>query len=287
LLTDPNLTWDGSDLSVNGNSINCKLNVNISKDNDIDLVTTIINLKAYCNTDGVTYNWDSGSGSGSTYLAVTAGRHDVVVSKAGCVNDTAEIYIYDIPNFVSKYAAYLNAITSDTVITNNYFPIVNVPAIFDNDVTVNGILTVNGTSTSKYYQCRNGTYDGSQTTVIGTVGTYYTVNGLINDTSFNMSYTDSTITIPISGIYLIQFNSSSALNTNTEVVHYSLFVDDVEDMFFENEVGFQTSGTTYGNQVTGTAWFNGGEVLKVRVKVLSNTGTITHEHFYFDVMRMN
>lgn len=100
-----------------------KLHVNISKDGNITSFNTLVTLTAYVNETGVTYNWDGGAGSNKTLITPTAGNHNVVVSKSGYINDTAEIYIVDQTDFHENYNIELPPYSAtDTVLSKNYHP---------------------------------------------------------------------------------------------------------------------------------------------------------------------
>lgn len=117
--------------------IGCKLHVNISKDGNITSFNTLVTLTAYVNETGVTYNWDGGAGSNKTLITPTTGNHNVVVSKSGCINDTAEIYIVDQTDFHENYNIELPTPSgNDTVWTNNYHP--GVGDTYSNGITESG-----------------------------------------------------------------------------------------------------------------------------------------------------
>lgn len=101
----------------------CKLHVNISKDGNITSFNTLVTLTAYVNETGITYNWDGGAGSNKTLITPITGNHNVVVSKSGCINDTAEIYIVDQTDFHENYNIELPPYSAnDTLLSKNYHP---------------------------------------------------------------------------------------------------------------------------------------------------------------------
>lgn len=86
----------------------CKLNANISKDGNLNAVMSTVTLTAYVNTEGVTYNWDGGSGTDKEYVVTVAGNYELIVSKAGCIDDTAYMFV-PMANFDDDYNIVFDA----------------------------------------------------------------------------------------------------------------------------------------------------------------------------------
>lgn len=103
---------DGISAADTNNWSECKLNTNISKSGNLNYATSNVTLTAYVNTEGVSYSWNSGDGTGKTYIVTTAGNYDLIVSKAGCIDDTAYIYV-PMTNLENDYGI-------STADTNNY-----------------------------------------------------------------------------------------------------------------------------------------------------------------------
>lgn len=118
----------------------CKLNANISKSNDLNAVNSTATLTAYVNTDGVSYSWNSGDGTDKEYVVLAEGDYDLIVSKAGCIDDTAYVFV-SMANFPNDYNVVLpTLITNDTMLTNNH-------ANIDVNLKVNGNSTLGNAST--------------------------------------------------------------------------------------------------------------------------------------------
>ena len=125
--------------------------------------------------------------------------------------------------------------------------------------------------------------DAGVAITISIANTYYTINGLTTGHAENITVTDSSITIPKDGWYGLFMHCSGHCSTNGRSPHISLFVDDIEDTRFEAETRHATSGENYMTVWGGERYCTAGEVLKVKVKYLANTGTYTIDHFGFDV----
>ena len=158
----------------------------------------------------------------------------------------------------------------------------------------NGVLNHYGDSakfigklTSKYFSTKNYVNGAGVTVAISVANTYYTIKGMTNKFNYNMSYTDSTITVSETGLYDLDFYSSCNAAGPNRRVHFSCFVDNVEDTSFEIETKLIVAGDNYSSAFLGKIYLNSGQVVKIKTKYLTNTGTLTIDHLGFTLTRVN
>lgn len=206
--------------AIDENDTICLLHVNISKDGDITSFNTLVTLTAYVNETGVTYNWDGGTGSNKTLITPTIGNHNVVVSKSGCINDTAEIYIVDQTDFHENYNIDLPPYSaSDSLLSLNSFlngtPVANQIAVFKEDgKEIGGEDSIIWNNRSLNIVGKENLDDNYDNVIIGKEAGYLTTSGSEDNTiigrasGYNLSTGDDNVFIGIN----VGFSATSASN---------------------------------------------------------------------------
>ena len=222
----------------------CYLDVNISKSTNINSVYSLVTLTAYVNQTGVTYSWDGGSGTNKTYNVITGGTYECIVSKSGCVNDTAEIFVHNF-NFKNDYNFDLPTYSAnDTLLSKNSPP----DSVLYSDTS--GYASNGGIIDQTYYNTGLGedAFNASPTGTFNTTSGYqsqYTLTSGTGNSSFGSKtlYTNSTGTFNTAGglqslynatgDFNIGLGSSSGLYNTTENNH--LYINSIDRGSFSND----------------------------------------------------
>lgn len=224
----------------------------------------------------------SGGGSNNIYIGYESGEgntgsNNVIIGRrAGLTGDgSGNVFIGDSAGFGETGDSLLyidNTSTSNPLIKGDF---------------ANDSLNFNGKTSSKYFigQLYN---DGDSTLSIPATGTYYTYKKWVTDISENTTLTDSTITVAATGngYYAINGSFSFTHSANLVVVHFSLFINDVEFTEFECQRQIGTGGDVGNAGTNAILWLDDSDVLKIKFKA-DKTGTITMNHSNFNIKRIN
>ena len=127
--------------------------------------------------------------------------------------------------------------------------------------------------------------DADSVTVLSVIGTYYAV-ALADGISKDVTQTDdSTFTVVKAGIYHVSISASFTHETNSTIVHFSVFVDDIEDASIECQRKIGNGGDVGSAGNSGLISLAVGEEVKVKAKG-DTTGDLTVSHMNFNVFRI-
>lgn len=111
---------------------------------------------------------------------------------------------------------------------------------------------------------------------------YRTVTALTTGSTMNVTVDDSIMTIVNGGTYQVSHSESFTHATNTTLVHFSIFVNDVEATNIETERLIR-QGTDYGATASsGFLVLGVDDVVKLKVKA-DNAGNLTIAHLNFNL----
>ncbi len=125
------------------------------------------------------------------------------------------------------------------------------------------------------------------TQVIGVTDTYYTVD-FKAETRHLENFTnsgDTAFTCLVPGIYDLEGHFSHTSTATNTILHFSLFIDDVEDTRIETERSIGTANDFGDASLSGRFTIAANEVLKIKTKG-NKTGTTTVNHGNIKLMRV-
>lgn len=232
---------------------------------------------------GVSALFTSTSGNGNITIGYYSGYYQTNLSNRLYINslnrtnllgDTTNSIIYGLQNATSSnQQLYLNSN-------------VNIK----HDLTVKGD-SINATSSKLKSKLFIGELyiDGDSTLAIPVADTYYTFKKW-NTTGVNVNVTadDSSFTINAggSGYYDIKHHESIQDIANA-TIHISVFVNDIEITKCEVERKISTGGDVGASSGSMKLWLNDGDVVKLKYRTVSLTGTLTVTHSNFNISRHN
>lgn len=128
--------------------------------------------------------------------------------------------------------------------------------------------------------------DSDQVLNLAVADTYYQIVGLSDGELENITSSSSRLTVNDSGYYSINLSASFAYATVNSTIHYSLFVDGVENTKLEIERKIATAGDVGNASGNAIVSLTAGQIIDIRAKCSSNTGNLTTTHFNLSVYRL-
>lgn len=267
LISGTRFAWNNTNLAINNGSNTISIGTSAGLGTDNVIIGNIAGAHTSTSSNSVIIGLQAGrygSGEDNVYLGYLAGYQNTgsgnifIGKRQGKDYDTDSILAIDV--------------------TETLAPLIY--GDFANDSVV-----INGKLISNYYLGQLY-ISGDSTLVIAAIDTYYTFKKWVVDSSENVTLTDSSMTALTNGYYQVGMSSSFTHSVNNTVVHFSIFVNDVERKQIETQRKIATGGD-YGNaSSSGLIYLNTNDIVKVKYRS-DNTGTVTVNHSNFNIVRIN
>lgn len=213
------------------------------------------------------YGFNSGSGNAIRAYCNSSGRSLYASSTSSGVNT----YIYGTNTSSGDLLRINGAGTSNLLVLQD---------------SLTNVLVVDSTGKleARKYLAQLDAKDSTAT--IAATGVYYTFNKWREDTSVNVTVTDSTLTTTTDGFYYISMGASFS-GINLATLEVDIFINDViNDVSIGFERKLSDAGDVGDAGKSGMLYLNSGDVVKLKIKS-DVTGTLTGNRANLSIHKIN